>query len=486
MGLSAAFLIAGSGLAANGRATAVVSSNIANALTEGYARREAIMTQAFPGTVSGVSVGSIARNVDTALAGEARRADAGAAGTGLLAAFAARAEAALGQPGEEGALGTVLARLETAFTEAAVRPDVPARLSATGRALADVAGSLRGLSAGLQTAREEADRGIATDVAALNDGLQAVARLDSRIISTAARGGDTGALQDERQRTVDRLSSIVPLREIPRPDGRAALVTTGGLILLDGRAATVGFTATRSIAAEMTLAAGDLSGLTVDGRPVALNAGPGLMDGGALAARFAVRDTAAPAAQAELDALARDLVERLSDPALDPTNPPGAPGLLTDQGGAFLPVNEAGLAARLAVNPAADPAAGGALFRLRDGLGATVPGPVGDGALLSRAAERLAEVRPTASAAVTPGRRTAEGLAADITSLAATRRLQAEGRQATAGAEAATLRDAVAAGGVNTDAEMQRLIALEQAYAANARVLSVVDSLFAQLLEAVR
>jgi flagellar hook-associated protein 1 FlgK len=77
-------------------------------------------------------------------------------------------------------------------------------------------------------------------------------------------------------------------------------------------------------------------------------------------------------------------------------------------------------------------------------------------------------------------------LSADVLSQAATRRLAAEGQDNAAAAEAATLRDAVAANGVNTDAEMQRLLALEQAFAANARVLAVVDTLFAELLEAVR
>jgi flagellar hook-associated protein 1 FlgK len=332
----------------------------------------------------------------------------------------------------------------------------------------------------------EADRGIAADVQTLNDSLSRVAGMDNRIIAMTARGEDTGALQDERQRLIDTLADIVPLREVPRPDGRAALVTTGGLILLDGRAATFAFTPTRTIAAEFTLAAGDLSGLTVDGQPVALNAPPGLMDGGALAARFAIRDAEAPAAQAALDTLARDVVERLADPTLDPTRPAAAPGLLTDGGSAFDPAAETGLAGRLAVNPLVDPAAGGALFRLRDGLGAILPGPVGDGALFTRATGLLAAPRVTAGTGLPAGTRTLQDLSADVLSRAATRRLAAEGQEAAAAAEAVTLRDAVAAGGVNTDAEMQRLLALEQAYAANARVLAVVDALFAELLEATR
>lgn len=486
MNLGTAFLIAGSGLAANGRATAVVSANIANALTEGYGRREAIMAQTFPGNVSGVTVASIARRVDMAAVGAARLAGAGAAGAGLLAAFAMRAEASLGQPGEPGALPTALSRLEVAFAEAAVRPDSDARLATVRTALAEVARSLGTATEDLQAARLEADRGIAADVQRLNDSLQAVARMDTKIIAMAARGEDTGALQDERQRVIDTIAGIIPLREIPRPDGRAALVTAGGLVLLDGRAATIGFTQTRTIAAGFSLAAGDLSGLSVDGTAVAMNAPPGLMDGGALAARFAIRDIAAPAAQAALDTLARDLVERLADPGIDPSRLPAAPGLLTDAGLALDPVRTTGLAGRLTVNPLVDPDAGGALHRLRDGLGAAVSGPVGDGALLARAAGLMAAPRATAGDGLPAGTRSLQDLSADVLSRAATLRLAAEAQDSAAAAEAMALRGAVAANGVNTDAEMQRLLALEQAYAANARVLSVVDRLFAELLEATR
>jgi flagellar hook-associated protein 1 FlgK len=126
------------------------------------------------------------------------------------------------------------------------------------------------------------------------------------------------------------------------------------------------------------------------------------------------------------------------------------------------------------------------LFRLRDGLGAAAPGPVGDGALLTRATGLLATTRATSGGGLPAGARTLQELSADVLSQAATRRLAAEGQDNAAAAEAATLRDAVAANGVNTDAEMQRLLALEQAFAANARVLAVVDTLFAELLEAVR
>jgi flagellar hook-associated protein 1 FlgK len=124
------------------------------------------------------------------------------------------------------------------------------------------------------------------------------------------------------------------------------------------------------------------------------------------------------------------------------------------------------------------------LFRLRDGLGAVAPGPVGDGSLVARAAAALAAPRAAASATVGPGLRSLAEFAAEVTSRSASLVLQAEREQGIAAGRATTLSDAILAGGVNSDAEMQRLLALEQAYAANARVLRVVDEMFDEILRA--
>ena len=88
---------------------------------------------------------------------------------------------------------------------------------------------------------------------------------------------------------------------------------------------------------------------------------------GGLPPTFAQRDDWAPAAQARLDGVARDLVERFETAGLDATLPPAAAGLFTDAGARSDPALEQGLAARLAVNAAVRPEEGGAVWRLRDG-----------------------------------------------------------------------------------------------------------------------
>ena len=67
-----------SGLTAASKAAEIVSSNIANAMTEGYGRRELQTTALTLGsTGQGVRVVGVYRNIDAALVGDRRRAEDG-------------------------------------------------------------------------------------------------------------------------------------------------------------------------------------------------------------------------------------------------------------------------------------------------------------------------------------------------------------------------------------------------------------------------
>lgn len=476
MSISSTLSTALSGLTAASRAAEIASSNVANALTEGYARRELELgARVTGGSGQGVSVRGIARVVDRALLNDRRLADGSAAERDLRAGFLKALETALGAPDNAASLSAQVAALDTALLGATSRPDSEARLDAVLQAAQAIAAQIGSTAAMVQDARASADDRIAEEVALVNTTLARVAELNSTIRTSLGSGRDASALLDQRQQLVDAVARVVPLREVARDDGQVALYTTSGLTLLDGRPAELGFTPVGVITPDMTLATGALSGLTLNGRDFTAK-------GGTLAGHFALRDDLAPAAQTRLDAVARDLVERFADPAVDPTLAPGDAGLFTDAGGAFLAANETGLAQRLAVHPAADPAQGGALWRLRDGLAALVPGPTGDGALPGRLQGALAAARQPVSGGFLPAARSAAGLVVDLTSGAASARLAAESAASFANARASALKVQELQNGVDTDQEMQQLLIVEQAYAANAKVVQTVDEMLKILL----
>lgn len=473
MSITSALAGALSGLSATSRQAEILSSNVANATTPGFARREVGLGAAvLAGQGQGVQVLGVTRDVDRHLLGERRIAQAGGGDRDVRAEFLKRVEQTLGTADNPSSLAARLATFDQALVESAGRPESQARLNSVAATAKSLMAGLAAATTDIQNARASADRRIGEDVGKLNATLQQLHELNVNLRSFTGAGRDVSALLDERQRLVDQISAIVPVREVPRDLNQIALFTVGGAPLLEGSAAVIGFTPVHTITPEMTQALGGLSGITINGRPYETAGSASPILGGTLGALFSVRDELSVSAQGKLDAAARDLVERFA--GLDPTLAPGAAGLFTDGGAAFDPLNEAGLAGRLRLNAAADPTQGGALFRLRDGLGAATEGPPGNGTLLAALHSALTGARPLASTGFAAGNRSFAVLTSDILSDASALRLSAQSEQSFSAARLTALTDLEAQNGIDTDREMQELLVLEKSYAANAKVIQAV------------
>lgn len=476
MSIGSALGAAMSGLAANARQAAAVSSNIANANTEGYAQREIALSVALVG--GGVRVDAERRIVDTALLSDHRLATAGAAAARATAGFQAQIETALGTPGDPAALTGRIANLESTLIAATARPESDATLGQVLEAAQDLVQGFAAASTVIRTARESADRGIAEQVERLNAALSQVETLNREILRLSSANQPASAQMDMRQRLIDSVSDLLPLRQIERPHGQVVLYSDSGLMLLESQAAHFAFSPTPVIDPGITMAGGALSGLTMNGRPVA----PASLQGGSLGANFEIRDVRAPEAQRWLDGLATDLVARFQAPEADATRAAGAPGLFTDEQSALTGVPQAGLAGRLALNALVDPARGGDLWRLRTGIGAADPGPTGDPSGLYALADAMARQMETPSGAAAAGPRTLATHAADLASVIAARALTTDRQSAHAGGRLEALNEAQARNGVDTDSELQALLLIERAFAANARVIRAADEMLQQLL----
>ena len=481
MSITGALSNALSGLTAASRSAEVVASNIANAMTEGYATRSLSLSSR-QGTTGGVRIDGIIRSTDPGLLADRRLAESGQAHSQSLAAALTRIEGLFGTPLDPGSLTARLAAFETSLVEAASRPEAPERLNRVAQTAAYLAGTMRDISDGLQALRTEADRSIVTQVRTLNTALEQVQQLNARINFALGQGFPTPDLLDQRQAVIDQIARIVPVIEVPRDRGAVALFTPGGAILLDGPAAQIGFDPVNQVAAHMTQSGGLLSGLTINGVPLSTDPASGHLRGGSLDAAFRLRDDLAVSAQSQLDAVARDLIERFGASGLDPSVSPGQPGLFADGSALFDPAEEVGLAGRIALNALVDPAQGGASWRLRDGIGAAFPGPPGEGALLNRMLDALTGPRLPASGGFAQGAVSAPGLSALMLSGIGSDRQIAEQRQSFASSRATSLRMAELERGVDTDDQLQRLMVIERAYAANARVVQTVDDMIQTLL----
>ncbi|KGK79523.1 hypothetical protein PM03_08475 [Thalassobacter stenotrophicus] len=476
MSLSSSLSTAISGLNVTARRAEIVSSNIANASTPGYAVRSLEVTSQQNG--GGVRAVSVTRNTDPILLAQRRSSDAEYQAASARADFHRGLAGAIGQPQDLNSLGASVVRFETALVDAASRPESPAALTEIVNEGQRLATKINTVSAQIGEARQNADTQIGLTVTRLNAAFEQVADINKEIIQMTGQGRETASLQDQRQQVIDQIAQEIPLTEVDRGRGQLALYTAGGLALLDGsNVAEFGFSPRAMITPDLSAGAGTLSQLTVNGRDVDALADRSLVGGGRLAALFEVRDEIAPAAQGQIDAVARDFIERFQSASVDPTLATGDAGLFTDSGGNFDPLLELGLAARIAFTPLADPAQGGDISLLRDGLGAAVQGPMGDATQLQRLANALTEGRATVSGGFTGASRSAAVLTSDLLSMTSVELADQETRESFAASLNQTLRTEELRNGVDTDTEMQQLLVIEQAYAANARIIETISEM---------
>ncbi|MFV0474788.1 MAG: flagellar hook-associated protein FlgK [Pikeienuella sp.] len=487
MSLTLALSNAVTGLRAMTAQSEAISNNVANALTEGYARKEVALSPEAPGgTGAGVGIDGVTRAVAPALADALRLAASDSGDAKTRADALARIAAAVGEPGAEGALSSRADALERALSAAADTPESPQLLSAATAAAGDYADKINQVANEAMALRSEADASIARQVAAINDAIANIEAMNDEIRSRMVTGADITALEDQRDRMIRTVSDMVPVRVIPREQGTVALFTKNGAQLLDGKVFTLTFEATLLVTPDQSIASGALSGLEVNGVPIPIGegGGRGLMDGGSLSAAFEMRDRVIPAITADLDDLAADLALRTQGLSADPTLSPGDAGLFTDDGAAFDPVNLLGLSRRIRLNPAVDPGAGGAVHRLRDGIGAAAPGDVGAEGVLRGLQDALGALVAAPAISGLTGTRDASGFAASFSAGALTASSSAEAEAVFRRGRVDELNDsALAKTGVDSDQELTRLMAVEQAFAANARVVSAIDELMRRVID---
>lgn len=484
MTLSLAMNNALSGLQANTQKAETISTNVANALTDGFGRREVSLSSL--ATTGGVRVDGISRASSPAVAESRRFAEAAVGEANVRSnAFTSLANA-VGEPGSPGALASIADDFDASISAAADTPESAALLKSAALAAGDYAASINRIATTVVNLRTSADLSIARQVQTINSSLGKIQSLNGEIKTRELSGGDISALLDQRENLLKEVSGMIPVRTIKRPYNEIALYAENGGQLLDGKAYEIGFTASPSAPPSATIANGGLSGITLNGVPIAIGEGngDGLIDGGSLAASFEVRDRIAPEASAMLDGLAAGLITRVQDLPEDGTLAVGDAGLFTDAGSAFDPADESGVALRISLNPLVDQTTGGEAFRLRDGINAATPGIVGDATILRGLREALiANQAPTAASGLT-GSRSAASFAAELSVNLLTSADRAQGAAMFEEGAATALREAeLAETGVDTDQELARLLQVEQAFSANARVVSVVDELFQRLLQ---
>ncbi|MFC4218380.1 flagellar hook-associated protein FlgK [Pseudophaeobacter arcticus] len=479
MSITSALNSAMTGLTANARLSQVTSENLANALTPGYSSQKLnLSTSQY---AAGVRIGDVERNINPALQSTTRKAEAEYAKVGVYSDFYSRMSNYVGTVDDNMSISTQISNFDAALVEATSRPDSTERLHDLSVKAGLIVQSITNAADGLNQQRLAAESSIDLQVDQLNSQLKELEKLNARIVVAQATGGSTTAMEDQRDLLIDTVNQAIPVNVIQRDQGRVALFTVGGVALLDGRASELSFDVKRTIEPQMTQDNGLLSGLEINGLAMDTSI-TGPLRGGTLIAAFDIRDNVAVEAQNDLDAVARDLVERFQDPALDATIGLTDAGIFTDGGGAFDVADTVGLAARLELNDLIAMDGQAETWRLRDGLYAAAEGDPGDASQLIAYSDAISENRTVSTTKLGTISSDLNTLSASLMSRFARDSDSASNSLSYAATSYTELAQAELALGVDSDAELQNMMLIENAYAANARMLSTIDAMMESLL----
>ena len=481
MSISGAINAALSGLQTTSLQSSIVASNIANASTPGYVRRSVILSETLVGgDTSGVHASGIARSAAETLTTERRAVSSDLAQTTILTSTWQTLSAKLGDSASGFGLFSTFTEFESALSTAATTPESGAALFQVVQSAGNIADELNTLYELATSLRSEADREIADAVTTVNDALRKIEMLNGEIARTQVNTEQSASLRDERDRLVDTIAEFLPINTFEKSSGAIDITTDDGVFLLAGSARTLEFNASFAFDGTRTLAGGDLSGLSVDGVDLTPGASSyGALSSGMFGALFTARDADVPDFMAQLDTIAQDLMDRLSATGVDPTLTPGDPGLFVDSGTAGV----AGVAGRIEINALVDPSRGGEVWRVRDGLGAVTEGSKGNSATLD--AILAAVQRPDAvNENGLQGAFSTADLVAHFSSLTGQKRISHEAVLASVSVQFTALENAeIGETGVDIDTEMQELLLIEEAYAANARIIQIASELLDLLME---
>ncbi len=498
MGLDSALSIASGGLANINKQFALISQNVANAATPGYAVEvSSQQSVTADGIGLGVHTGPATLQIDHALQTSVMQQNAAVAGLQTTQTSLQAIDSVLGTPGSGNDLTSLLGDLKSGFSTLLTDPSNQAQQGAVVSSATALAQGINALTAAYSTQRQAAQDGLVSAVATMNSNLATIGQLSNQIIALKATDLSTADLENQRNAAVQTLSHLIDLRTVAQSNGDLLLFSGSGLTLptRDG-------TSPFAIDSASTLPGswypgGGIGPITLNGTDVTKQ-----LTGGQIGADITLRDTTLPTGQAELDEFAQGLSSRFAAQGLTLFTDPA--GHVPTGGGVPVQSGYVGYAGTIQVNAAvtSDPS------MMRDGTDPAVTNPDGLAGYTSLIAGIIGNTFGTQSqngipqppmntsalgangaltAAFTANGYTLSDFSTGIVSSQALQSAAVTNNLATEQALQTSLNAKVTAiSGVNMDTEMSQMLSLQNAYAANARVMSAVHSMFNQLLQTVQ
>jgi flagellar hook-associated protein 1 FlgK len=299
----------------------IAGNNIANVNTPGYSRQKAVLTPypslTFGGFVigQGVKVGDIVREHDAFLTNQLQEKSAAYGEEDAKALPLAELER-LFNISDEG-LSTEIDSFFDAWQELAANPGGQTERDLViqrGELLAD---SFQSTIAGLDSVRGNIDESLLSKIVGINDELQQVAELNTRISGIESSGQTANTFRDQRDQLLESLSKSIGAQSVENKEGVVSLQLPGGVPLVQGG---------RALTLEGEIVSDELVlNVVVDGVVKPVDTGK---LGGEFKGLLEVRDQLIPELESQVDKLAYDLITAVNAVHVTGTDLSGNTGVL--------------------------------------------------------------------------------------------------------------------------------------------------------------
>ena len=235
MTLTLALRTALSGLSATQTALQAASSNITNVNTEGYSRKDVTFsTNNLDGRGAGVNVATVDRVVDEFLIREIRDQQAIIGNLDVREKFLGQLEALFASPDNNRSITSGLDAVRDALEAFSVTPESSATAFNAVNELRKMVLQIQELSNNIQDLRLRADQDISRTATKINNELNIIHDLNTRVARSESLNQPSGEERDERDRAVKRLSQTMDLRVIEDSNSLLTILTKSGRNLLSG------------------------------------------------------------------------------------------------------------------------------------------------------------------------------------------------------------------------------------------------------------
>lgn len=309
MGITSILNIAKNALFAQQTAMQVLSNNVANVNTKGYARQEAILVEEKAVMTdlgllgNGVKVSTVMSHYNKYLEASVARENNSLEEQKTYAQYFGRIESILDENNTQ--LSSNIAAFFNAWQDLSLDPlSVTARTSAATAGV-NISNGIRNVYSELRDVQTETDNNILQEVEGINNILEAVAALNNQIYEAGAGGGENNTLVNQRAQLLQELSGKLDIQSFEDRDGGMTVMTSGGKALVDR--GTV-----YALAAEKSTAGDNFYRITWAGNSLNSYDITDTIMGGSVKALLDLRDTQIAGFMDTIDDLAQSLMTEVN------------------------------------------------------------------------------------------------------------------------------------------------------------------------------